>query len=482
MILAPLGLIFNILIVRLNRRLNLNLKIIHIFYLILITVISFSANYMDSETLVTLGLAGIKGNLFQTVLISSLGLLLFTPSANRDSRFVIGSVLFIVVPNVVLLAIIYLLFKFRDNLESGDSLTMLPREILKVALCLSLVLLNKVLVVGIDLLILITFLGMIVEKSKEKTFGKNVFEAMFLSSLFSFNQMSKISIIIFICLMLVLTLKVARNCFNKGLDKIDLSMSLFVLIALLTSLLGRHEIFYLAITFLTFSKFVREIVSKDRDNLSWHLFSLLFIFSPPFGLGYIVKTQVLESASSLGFFEIGIVGLLFVVVQYVVFFNCISSIIPKWSSIKERSYSFDMVGISMIILSFLLSVLFLPRGWSLVYGDFFFKIIDSSLTKTSDLSLGFYLFWVELLLWTILASVFYKIGVATLERFNFRWSHFSLMRLNFKNSSKGKIEDVRKVELHSLISSGNLKFNSNNQEVLVLITLGILILILLGVQ
>lgn len=195
---------------------------------------------------------------------------------------------------------------------------------------------------------------------------------------------------------------------KQKINNLSISLSLLFILSIFCTLLGLRELFLLNIVFLLLVALVYKSSFVEMKNVVWPVAFLLFVLSPPFGLGYIIKIELIEKVIT-GNIHWAIVFAPFYLTVQILFINYSFVVIKsEFEKIKNKEISYDKLGLVVIVLNILLSLLFIPKSWSALYGDFFNQsIANNSLEATSGV--GYYLFWIELLIVAIVFGVHHKL-------------------------------------------------------------------------
>jgi hypothetical protein len=200
-------------------------------------------------------------------------------------------------------------------------------------------------------------------------------------------------------------------------------LSLSIIFLSMVSILGLNQLFYFVLSFL----FLASILAPRGDyrGLHWKIFFFLFTFSPPFGLGFMTKVEVLEKSMAQPWYVLMLVGVFIALTQLLIFLVALESKATLIDSFKKISFSTNITASAFLGISLLLSLLFLPENWIQGYGSLFFKKLSSGPSASSrGLGIGYSIFWIELLFWAICFGIYFK----TSPDF-FKKSYFSFILL-----------------------------------------------------
>lgn len=149
-------------------------------------------------------------------------------------------------------------------------------------------------------------------------------------------------------------------------------------------------------------------LEKNIDQFSWCLVSGLLFLSPPIGLGYVLKVELFENASKYGHVYLIISSCIALFLSLKIIFTCISFGLPRIPQFKENGFKLQNSALGSMALLILLSLLFIPIGWSDSMGEVFLSYFNKDIDHTSKLNLGNYLFWAELLIIVVFGIVYSK--------------------------------------------------------------------------
>ncbi|MFT6068766.1 MAG: hypothetical protein ACJAT2_002405 [Bacteriovoracaceae bacterium] len=205
----------------------------------------------------------------------------------------------------------------------------------------------------------------------------------------------------------------------RGNSTIFLSfMTLSFTYLTILALAGLSQLFYFIGTFLFIAAILRR--KEDKESFHWNLFFILMFFSPPFGIGYMSKSEVFEVLLMKPWPLILFVGLTILLLQafsFLLFSKVKGNLLE---SLKNFNFSTDIKGSVFIILSIAMSLLFLPENWITGYGNLFnTKFYPAPNLIIERFGIGYYLFWLELLIWLSAILIFYKTSPDFFKRIYF---------------------------------------------------------------
>jgi hypothetical protein len=190
-------------------------------------------------------------------------------------------------------------------------------------------------------------------------------------------------------------------------DRFSSFLSLTFLFMSVLALTGLNQLFYFIGAFLFLGVISRLLLKTN--SIHWDIFFLIFFFSPPFGIGYMSRTEVFEKVVIQPWYILALVCLYTLLLQLFTLLIVINSENSFIESIKKFKLSTDIKASLFIVVSVLFSLLFLPDNWLEGYGNLFkVKLFPESIILDNYFGIGYYLFWVELVIWLSLTFIYYK--------------------------------------------------------------------------
>ncbi len=276
----------------------------------------------------------------------------------------------------------------------------------------------------------------LLSKERGKVFVPSPTKAVFYSIVILVFSKNNPSIIFLIPLALVSTLYLysfGRRLLSDNLETFSSYLTLSLLYLSILALVGLSQLFY----FVGIILFIAELIRKNEkhESFHWNLFFMLFFFSPPFGIGYMSKSEIFESLISKSWFLLIAVSITILILQLFVILISTKSKLNFLDSLKKFKISADLKGSIFIIISILLSFLFLPDNWIDDYGNIFnSNFLPKAEVEIKRYGVGYYLFWAELVIWFSTIVLFYKTSPGFFEKIYFK----SISLVSQKNSGSPK--------------------------------------------
>lgn len=199
-----------------------------------------------------------------------------------------------------------------------------------------------------------------------------------------------------------------RNSLEGTSDKIERCLSIVFVFTTFSFFVDNNDLGYLYLLFLMMFFFLYNLKFIKKENVLWSLALLLLVASPPFGLGYVfvvnIFEKILENYISLLFVFIPVLLL----TQIAIFSLFFKTVKQSLEMIRNKKYIYDNYATGLIALNFLASALFIPSLWSDHYSELFSYYTENR-DALSRIGIGYSLFWIEALLWLLLAVIYFKL-------------------------------------------------------------------------
>lgn len=198
-----------------------------------------------------------------------------------------------------------------------------------------------------------------------------------------------------------------NNLLRNETDSLKPYISLTYLSFSALALCGHFQIFYFMSIFIFIISFLSERYFKSLFH--WKFFFLLLFFSPPFGIGYMIRIEVLEKVISHSSYAVLAISLFYLAIQFCILMLTISERKMFITSIKNFTLNADILASLVIFIGIVMSVLFLPSNWIEGFGNLFTtKFFPETANNLSHHGIGYYLFWIEIVVWLSLAGIYFK--------------------------------------------------------------------------
>ena len=252
-------------------------------------------------------------------------------------------------------------------------------------------------------------------KSHEENIETSLFPVRTLTAIIVFSRFSEYLIIdqamkgLVLFLVLPYLWKHSKKLLNREkLNKKGL-LILSLIFAGIFSYWNLFDHFYFLTSLLILVSFLINLKSNNSRDLGWSLFFVLLFVSPPFGIGYVLKTSIVKTILSFNSMQLLPFILALLLIQFVALRSFMFELLRNIQEIKDKKFSVDSLTIAMILVSAALSILFLPSSWSETYGNLFFRFSDPPRWSPDVIEgVGYYIFWIEVLFWVIAGAIIYK--------------------------------------------------------------------------
>jgi len=479
MTLVPIGILINFILSKfLTRFIDLENKFFNILYAFIIGFVILFSKITGFEIGSYFGLNIVSESWLKIIALVLLCTNLITEDGLLNGRKLLASLVFIFSPSLEFLILSFLIFYILEALE----VTKTPRDLVKyfpIVLLLFLFSGGEYGQVLSSVGLVLFYLMRLNSKEVENGFYHSFVFTCFFSSLLIFIKIPPVVVTIMISIVFIDTIRFLKDMVSRNQGCVDDILCLIQKLIILLPIFGDRNIFYLMLSFLLIVKTLLSF-SGDSKNLSWFLFIFLFLFSPPFGLGYIFKTNLYRAAFSFGILEFWSVVLMTTLVTIFTTTLFIKNISPYWEQVKNKEYNFSRLAFVAIGINILISVLFIPSEWNIGLGALFSKLVGSSLTYSSLSSLGYYLFWIEVVFGVLCTILVFKVGYTKIGELMAR---ISTKRVNFSRRGMPKRNskvNFSKSELKELIDVFNPAIESLTDHNLIIFLVFLLSLLVMG--
>lgn len=258
-------------------------------------------------------------------------------------------------------------------------------------------------------------------------------------------------------------------------------LSLVFLFMALLALMGLHQLYYFIGIIIFLGMYCRKNVKTP--SIHWDLFFVMFFFSPPFGIGYMSRIEVFESIMAQPGYIFFLVTLFTLILQLITLLIILKSKELFIESIKQFKFRENIKASVFILFSIALSLLFLPENWIEGYGNLFkLKLFPVEDIGKNIFGIGYYLFWVELVVWLSVVFLYFKTSPAFFRRAYFLNVSLSRNITIIKKNELVKphrfIENRNKYSAKNLVSSlelGENKLSPQYFTLLMLIAFGLIL-------